>query len=335
MLQKEQSFDTYEENKEVTEMPFRLRMYNFLRKFLIGFILISIANLIFSNLFNTPKMSQIERENRELIEKYKLLEERVAASLYKLDDIKHRDINVYRSMFGADTTFITSSVMLHPMSKYLGYEDEPYADYISSAWYNVDQLAARLYTQSISLDELQELATNKEGLSSAIPAIWPIDRTRFEGRHIGAFGMRMHPIYNVYRMHKGVDFGGKQGDPIYATGDAVVEHTEYGQRSTGYGQQIVLNHGFGYKTRYAHLSKRLVVKGDTVYRGQIIGEMGNTGSSVSTHLHYEVIYKNNVVNPINYFERNISNEDYIKLQDQLQDANYEVVEQHEIENEQE
>ncbi len=332
MLQKERSLDTPEVVSKVAKMSFRLRAYNFVRKFLIGFILISIANLIFSNLFNTPKMAKIESENRALVEGYKLLEERIATSTHKLNEIKHRDINVYRSLFGADTTTISQEVMLYPLSKYNQYEEGPFDEYISSARFLVDQFTARLYTQSKSLDELQTLALNKESLSSVIPAIWPIDRTRFEGRHIGAFGMRQHPIYNKYIMHKGVDFGGRRGDPIYATGDAVVEYTEYGLRNSGYGQQILLNHGFGYKTRYAHLSKRLVERGDTVYRGQIIGEMGSTGSSTSAHLHYEVIYKGGVVNPINYFERNISNEDYIKLQEQLQDATYETLD-HYIENE--
>ncbi|MFR9603651.1 MAG: M23 family metallopeptidase [Rikenellaceae bacterium] len=323
MLQKEQSFDTKEIVREMVQVPFRLRTYNILRKFLIGFILISIANLLFSSLFYTPKAYSIHLENQELIAKYKILEGRIAAAGSKLEEIKHRDKYIYRSLFGVDTTSLFDAAhILYPQSKYGALQGDSYSSLMTSTWLNMDQFARMLYAQSTSLDELQMLANNKKGLEAAIPAIWPIDRTRFQDRSIGAFGMRKHPIYNRYIMHKGVDFGGTKGDPIYATGDAVVEFTEYGQRSKGYGQQILLNHEFGYKTRYAHLSKRLVQKGDTVRRGDIIGEMGNTGGSVSSHLHYEVIYKGNVVNPVNYFNRNMTNDEYREIIEQLQDTKF-------------
>ncbi len=322
MLQKEQSFGTKEIVREMAQVPFRLRTYNILRKFLIGFILVSIANLLFSSLFYTPKAYRIYLENQELIAKYKILEGRVAVAGSKLEEIKHRDKYIYRSLFGVDTTTYLEIADVHyPNSKYSALQGDSYSPLMTASWLNMDQFARMLYAQSTSLDELQILANNKKGLEAAIPAIWPIDRTRFQG-HIGAFGMRKHPIYNRYIMHKGVDFGGKTGDPIYATGDAIVEHTEYGQRSRGYGQQIILNHEFGYKTRYAHLSKRLVEKGDTVRRGDVIGEMGNTGGSVGSHLHYEVIYKGNVVNPVNYFNRNMTNDEYREIMEQLQDTKF-------------
>ena len=116
---------------------------------------------------------------------------------------------------------------------------------------------------------------------------------------------------------------GRVGDPIYATGDGVVESIELSRARYGYGTQILINHGYGYKTRYAHLNKLLVEKGDTITRGQLIAEMGNTGVSTSPHLHYEVIYNRAHVNPINYFDQNMSAEAYKSLMLQIQDANYE------------
>ena len=140
---------------------------------------------------------------------------------------------------------------------------------------------------------------------------------------IGAFGYRNHPIFKRWKFHSGVDLPGRIGDPIYATGDGVVVEVERSRARLGYGTQVLIDHGFGYKTRYAHLNKLHVAKGDTIKRGQLIADMGNTGQSTSPHLHYEVIYKRAHVNPINYFDKNMSAEAYKSLMNQIQDANYE------------
>ena len=155
-----------------------------------------------------------------------------------------------------------------------------------------------------------------------MPAIWPIDRSKLRNK-IGAFGYRNHPVLRRWKFHSGVDMPGRVGDPIYATGDGVVEYVERSRARYGYGTQILIDHGYGYKTRYAHLNKLLVEKGDTITRGQLIAEMGNTGISTAPHLHYEVIYNRTHVNPINYFDQNMSAEAYKSLMGQIQDANYE------------
>ncbi len=323
MLQKEQSFESKEFVKEVARVPFRFRAYNFLRNFLVGFILISIVNLIFTQLFYTPKIYNINRENQKIIEKYKILNSRVKAATYKLAEIQHRDNHLYRSIFGEDPTSDELVGMVYPDSKYAYLQDDLYAPLMTSSWLRMDQFARWLYVQSVSLDELQTLSRNKADLEAAIPAIWPIDRTLLRG-HIGAYGMRKHPIYNRYLFHRGVDLAGKKGDPIYATGDAVVEYEEQGLPRKGYGQQILLNHEFGYKTRYTHLSKRFVKRGDTVRRGDIIGEMGSTGGSTGAHLHYEVILRGYPVNPISYFDPNMTNEEYLRLMEQSRDTKFEI-----------
>ncbi len=304
-------------------VPFRLRSYRFIRKCLLGFIVVSIINFFFSNLFYTPKMYEIISENDRIQTKYTLLQERIATAQRTVDEIRHRDNFVYRPLFSTDSIDMPQVWQAYPESKYSHLQGDEYSDAMISAWQGLDALARELYLSSISFDELQRLGESKEELSMAIPAIWPIDRLRFVGRHIGAFNMRrFHPVLKRIRPHLGIDIGGKRGDPIFATGDATVKRIGYERR--GYGHYIVLDHEFGYETRYAHLQKVLVKKGERVVRGQLIAEMGNTGLSQAPHLHYEVIHKGRHVNPIHYFDRNMSAESYDSLmQVMMQDTNFE------------
>ncbi len=317
------TLNSYRKEEEMAPMPFRVRVYGFIRRFLVGFVLVSIANLIFSSLFYTPKIYNIIRENEELIERYRILNGRIAVAGHKIEEIRHRDRYIYRSLFGVDTISFDSYLFDYPESKYLPLQGDTYSSLMTESWMSMDRFARSLYGQSTSLDELQELALDKTSLEAAIPAIWPIDRTLLRGA-IGAFGMRRHPIKKRYIMHKGIDLAGKIGDPIYATGDGVVERTMQGLKRSGYGQEIMINHEYGYKTRYAHLSKRLVSRGDSVKRGDLIGLMGNTGGSTGPHLHYEVIYKGVPVNPINYFNRNMTSAEYRELMDRVQETKLDV-----------
>ena len=307
---------------EVRSLIHRLRSYRLVRNLLIGFILVSICNLLFSSLFYTPKMFRLADEKRELKLKYEILQNRIRSSQRILDEIRHRDNYVYRPLFSSDTLTIEGIYNPYEQNKYAAFEGEEFSPMVTGVWLEMDQLARSLYLESKSLDELQQLSLDKEKFSTAIPAIWPIDREKMRNK-IGAFGYRMHPVYRRWKFHSGVDMPGRIGDPIYATGDGVVEHIERSRARHGYGTQILINHGFGYKTRYAHLNKIHVAKGDTITRGQLIGDMGNTGVSTSPHLHYEVIYKRSHVNPINYFDRNMSAEAYKSLMNQIQEANYE------------
>ena len=308
--------------EEVRSLIHRLRAYRLLRNLLIGFILVAICNLLFSSLFYTPKMYRLADDKRELKLKYEILQSRIRSSQRMLNQIRHRDNYVYRPLFASDTLSIEGIYNPYKESKYAALWGDEYSPVMVEMWQEMDQLARSLYLESLSLDELQHLTKDKEKFSTAIPAIWPIDRSKMRNK-IGAFGYRVHPVYRQWRFHSGVDMPGRVGDPIYATGDGVVESVERSRARYGYGTQILINHGYGYKTRYAHLNKLLVEKGDTITRGQLIAEMGNTGVSTSPHLHYEVIYNRAHVNPINYFDQNMSAEAYKSLMLQIQDANYE------------
>lgn len=310
------------EKSEVRSLIHRLCSYRLIRKALIGFLLVSIINLLFSSFFYTPKLYTLANENRELQLKFNLLQNRINAAQHRLAEIKHRDHNVYRPLFSSDTLSIDGIYSPYEQDKYAAIEDDEYAPIIISAWQDIDQLARSLYLESKSMDELQILSKDKEKFSTAIPAIWPIDRSKMRNK-IGAFGYRNHPVLRRWKFHSGVDMPGRIGDPVYATGDGVVEYVERSRARYGYGTQILINHGYGYKTRYAHLNKLHVAKGDTIKRGQLIADMGNTGISTSPHLHYEVIYNRSHVNPINYFDRNMSAEAYKSLMNQIQEATYE------------
>ena len=144
---------------------------------------------------------------------------------------------------------------------------------------------------------------------SSRPAIPPISNTQLNQLHM-TYGMRLHPIFKVYKEHNGLDFSAPKGTPVYATGDGVVTRAN---TSSSYGRVIYLNHGHGYETRYAHLSKFAVRPGDRIKRGHIIGYVGSTGTSLSAHLHYEVLFNERHLNPINFFQRDLSNKEYERL----------------------
>ncbi|MBO5398732.1 MAG: M23 family metallopeptidase [Alistipes sp.] len=308
--------------EEVQSLIHRLRSYRLVRNLLIGFILVAICNLLFSSLFYTPKMFRLADERRALKLKYEILENRIASAQRQLEQIRHRDNFVYRPLFSSDTLSIDGVYDRYADSKYASLEGNDYSPVMKRMWQQMDQLARSLYLESKSMDELQILSEDKERFSTSVPAIWPIDRSKLRNK-IGAFGYRNHPVLRRWKFHSGVDMPGRVGDPIYATGDGVVEYVERSRARYGYGTQILIDHGYGYKTRYAHLNKLLVEKGDTITRGQLIAEMGNTGISTAPHLHYEVIYNRTHVNPINYFDQNMSAEAYKSLMGQIQDANYE------------
>jgi len=299
MTRKSYKFNPETLTYEPIVRPVRIRIYRAVRKILIGFILACVVNFLFSFFFYTPKMSRIIHENREMELKYSILQDRIRASSRRLNEIKHRDNHVYRSLFAADTLDIPGIYTPYPDAKYADMATDSYAPLMIGIWQELDAFTRLLYLESRSLDALQKLAVNKEQVSLSIPAIWPIDKKSMGNRSIGMFGGRIHPILGIYKMHTGVDLGGRTGEPVYATGNGIIASVI--QESSGYGNQILIDHDFGYKTRYAHLSKILVTQGQQVVRGELIGLMGTTGLSTSPHLHYEVIYRGTPVDPVNYF----------------------------------
>ena len=180
-------------------------------------------------------------------------------------------------------------------NRYEELVDKP--EFIASTLQKVDQLKRQLYIQSKSYDELAKLTKDKEKRLACIPAIQPIANKGLK-RLSSPFGMRQHPIYKIPRMHYGVDLSAARGTPVYATGDGVVKLTK---NSAGYGNEVVIDHGYGFLTRYCHMQNFKVKPGQRVTRGQCIGAVGNSGISTAPHLHYEVIKNKRHVNPAHYF----------------------------------
>lgn len=287
--------------------------YRIALRLLIALLIAVVSNILVSIWFDTPKMMSIRRENQFLKTQYSLLQDKIRSAETTLSDIKHRDQYVYRPLLGIDTLDIPQVYAEYNDSKYASIPEGEYADLIEEGWRSLDRLTREIYYASRSLDDTQDLAENKEEFSTVIPAIWPIDRTKLKNVS-SLYGMRKHPRYGYWKMHEGVDLSAPKGTPVYATGNAVVTRSSW---QPGYGQLIELNHGFGYKTRYGHLSKRYVSPGDSVTRGQVIGEVGNTGVSSGSHLHYEVRFRDKTINPIHYFNKDMSPEAYVDLMNQL------------------
>ena len=290
------------------------RGYRIALKLLVALLIAVMSNVLISLWFDTPKMASIRRDNHYLKAQYNILQEKIRSAETTLSDIKHRDQFVYRPLLGIDTLDIPQVYAEYNDSKYASLPEGEYRELIEEGWRSLDRLTREIYYASRSLDDTQDLAENKEEFSTVIPAIWPIDRTKLKNVS-SLYGMRKHPRYGYWKMHEGVDLSAPKGTPVYATGNAVVTRSSW---QPGYGQLIELNHGFGYKTRYGHLSKRYVSPGDSVTRGQVIGEVGNTGVSSGSHLHYEVRFRDKTINPIHYFNKDMSPEAYIDLMNQLE-----------------
>ena len=283
-------------------------------RILTKIVIALVGNMVVGIWYDTPKMAKIRRENRAIEKEYQILQERIALAENTIADIKHRDHYVYRPLLGVDTIAMPQIYSDYNDSKYASLQNDTYSELMTDTWRQMDRLTRNIYYASVSLDTTQQMAENKEEFSTVIPAIWPIDRTKL--RHVSSlYGMRMHPTLGIWRKHEGIDLTAPIGTAVYASGNGVISQSQW---RNGYGELIEVNHGFGYKSRYAHLSKRYVQVGDSVTRGQVIGEVGNTGVSSGPHLHYEVRYRDNTVNPIHYFNKDMSEEAYIDLMNQLE-----------------
>jgi murein DD-endopeptidase MepM/ murein hydrolase activator NlpD len=228
-----------------------------------------------------------------------------------LDDIEKRDEDLYRLALYADKFPEELRLMgIGGSDRYEYLNGYTNSELLKSTSERMDELERRLNGQSLSFKELLELAKNKEKMLSSIPAIQPVNNKDLK-RMASGFGYRIDPIYKTRRMHTGMDFTANVGTDVYATGDGVVEAVEVS--GWGYGKSIVINHGYDYKTRYAHLSAFKVKQGQRVKRGELIGLVGNTGKSTGAHLHYEVEKGGVKVNPIHYYHSDLSPEQYEKL----------------------
>lgn len=280
--------------------------------YLVVFILVSIGIVIISyNIFSSPKELMQAREIEYLKDNYKRINKALAQYENVLNDISERDDNIYRVIFEAEP--IPSNIRkagIGGVNRYTELEGYANEDMVINTIKRLDQIAKQLYVQSKSYDEVIGLATNKEKMLASIPAIQPIPNKNLK-RMASGYGYRIHPVYKTRKLHTGMDFTSPTGTEIYATGDGTVVTVKKTRR--GYGMHIVLDHGYGYQTLYGHMSKFNVRRGQKVKRGDVIGYVGNTGTSTAPHLHYEVHKDGKKINPINFYFNDLTPEEYDKM----------------------
>jgi murein DD-endopeptidase MepM/ murein hydrolase activator NlpD len=254
---------------------------------------------------DSPKERVLQKENNELKERLKQINQKLHVMEIVLKDIQDRDDNVYRSIFEAEPVPIElRNPFFNKNTKYDHISEYESVKLLNLIAEKTDQLIVQMALEKRSLDTVYSLVTRKSELLNAIPAIRPIKNMY---QVTSGFGRRYHPILKTIRPHTGIDITAPKGTPVYATADGVVSSDQGG---SGYGITVVINHGFSYQTLYAHLSKKLVKTGQRIKRGQLIGYVGNTGLSMGSHLHYEVIKGGVPVNPVHYFFSDITPQEY-------------------------
>jgi len=276
---------------------------------LFGFLIFLL--LINSSYFETPKDKIQAREIEALALNYKVLNKKLDLINEVLTAIENRDNNIYRIYF--NTSPISEEERkagYGGVNRYKDLQGFNNSELIENTTKRVDVLTKELVIQSKSLDEIVALAKKKEKLLAAIPAIQPVKNEDLK-RMASGYGYRSDPFTKIRKFHYGMDFTAKTGTPIYATGDGVVYKAD--ASLSGYGNHIEINHGYGYKTLYAHLSKYKCRSGQRVKRGDIIGYVGSTGRSQAPHLHYEVFKDNERVNPLNFYYGSISAAEYVEI----------------------
>ena len=275
-----------------------------------GIVLGVIFLYLFLVFFPSPREKQLLREKEAMEAQLTHLHQQVDQMQIVMTDLQQRDDNLYRVLFGAEP--IPMSIRQGTQRKIAYYEElasMTNSQLSADLALKVDVLEKEMYVQAKSYDDILEMAKNQEIRMDNIPAIQPVmnkDLTRVAS----GYGMRIDPVYHVRKFHQGMDFTAPTGTEVFATGNAKVKFTGWKQ---GYGNTVILDHGFGYETLYAHLYKSLVRKGQKVRRSDIIALVGNSGKSTGPHLHYEVRLNGKPVDPRNYYFYDLSPEEYDQM----------------------
>lgn len=280
--------------------------------FLVAALIFSLAiSSVYYNFFDSPKEKILKAELSEMKGQYDIMNQEVDRLSSVLESLHYRDGNIYRVMFETDP--IDKDVWQAGsggVNKYRYLEKYDNGELIKDVAVKVDRLKKQMVIQSKSYDEIADLIKNKEKMLLAIPSIQPIPNKMLE-RMASGYGWRIDPVYKIQRFHEGMDFTCPVGTEVHVTGDGTVEEVNYS--FSGYGNEIVVNHGFGYRTRYAHLSRFKVKVGQKVTRGDVIANSGSTGKSTGPHLHYEVLKNRAAVNPVYFYYNDLKDADFEKM----------------------
>ena len=279
----------------------------------------SLLILLNSDIINTPSEVAQKRSLENFKLQFDILNKKLGQLEKVIANIENRDNNLYRVYFEASPIPEEQRrAGFGGINRYKDLEGYDNSDLVINTTKRLDILTKQTVIQSRSLEEIESLAKNKASLIEAIPTIQPI-KNKDLTRVASGYGYRIDPFTKIRRFHYGMDFTAKRGTPIYATGNGIVKRAD--NRSSGYGKHIRIDHGFGYVSLYAHLSKYKVRRGQKVKRGDVIGYIGNSGRSVGPHLHYEILKDNKKINPLNFYYGNLSAQEYEALLTQSNQEN--------------
>jgi len=304
-------YNTHSLRFEKIEVPLRVKL---LRVF--GFIAASIvtAALIFfiaGRLIDSPETKLLRLQNEDLKDNYAMLQERTKQLEMQMQELEDRDNGVYRSIFESDPIPDSARVKDMEVKKEVKLvQSMGETDLVKNMTLQLNNLSLRLAYQQKSYNEIDGMVKNKEKLLAAIPAIQPVSNKNLK-RIASGFGSRIDPIYKIGKFHAGLDFTAPLGTPIYATADGVVKTANF--NAGGYGNHVVINHGYGYETLYGHMVRIKARQGQIVKRGEVIGYVGSTGKSTGPHCHYEVHKGGTPVNPIYYFYNDLTPEQFDRM----------------------
>lgn len=291
--------------------PKKSRRYRNITFFVLGsflFGLLSLVLLLNTNLINTPRELSLQREAKNYELQFELMDKKMEQIEEVLANIEDRDNNIYRLYFEANPIPEEQRrAGFGGINRYKSLEGFNNSEMVIETAKRLDIIKKQMTIQSKSLDDITKLAKEKEKLLVAIPAIQPINNEDLT-RMASGFGWRSDPFTKARKKHWGMDFTAPKGTPIYASGDGKVSRAD--NRSSGFGKHIRIDHGYGYLSLYAHLSKYNVKRGQKVKRGDLIGFVGNTGRSEAPHLHYEVWKDKDRINPINFYYGSLSPEEF-------------------------
>ena len=292
----------------------RAKLGNFIGLFTLSLLAAAGITYVYHTHFTPVKESRLINKNQELVSQFQTQYKKLENAKFELATLQERDDHIFRTLLDLETIDpLIREAGVGGTNKYEEIENSSLErkNLVLSLMEGVDQLKGQIYIQTRSYDELEDVLVQKKIMWASRPAITPMSMK--DVHRIGSgFGWRHHPIRRVLKFHNGVDIGASTGKPIYASGDGVVTRANYGN---GYGNVVYIDHGFGYETRYAHMSAFNVKLGDRVKRGDVIGFVGNTGLSTAPHLHYEVLLHGKFVDPVAYLSKNLNSEEFQKLID--------------------
>jgi murein DD-endopeptidase MepM/ murein hydrolase activator NlpD len=311
MLRPKYKFNPHSLSFDKVRLNAKTLLLSFLGYFAGSVILSIIYWAVFASFFDSPREKALKREVAQLSLQYDIIHREMGNVEAVLEGLQKTDDNLYRTIFEAEPIPSTlREVGIGGVNRYKVLEGYNNSNLVIETAGRLDRIVKKLYVQSKSFDELIKLAKDKENMLHCIPAIQPISNKDLT-RTASGYGLRIHPFYKITKFHYGMDFTAPSGTDIYATGDGVVSQVLLSKR--GLGNNIVIDHGFGYMSIYAHLERFNVKAGQHVKRGDVIGFVGSTGMSMASHLHYEIKINGVNVDPVNYYFNDLSSGEYEKI----------------------